>query len=99
MLEFQSLHELQLFHDFIRGQVGKQTWRPKKVLLFLNPASGRGKAVGYYESTIANVLRLAGIVADVRITDKDGANSVKGSNIGLLLTSSISSHQLSYVIM
>ena len=48
------------------------------MLLFLNPASGRGKAVSSYEDQIANMLRLAGVVADVRITDKDGANSVKG---------------------
>ena len=58
-----------------------------QVLLFLNPASGRGKAIDVYEHTLANVLRSAGIVADVRITEKDGGNSVKGQLlIGILLT-------------
>ena len=46
--------------------------RPKKLLIFVNPFGGRGKAKNIFDSKVAPLLRLCGVRHDVVITE--GAN-------------------------
>ena len=39
--------------------------RPKKLLIFLNPVSGKGKSQSLYEKTVAPLFQLVDITTDV----------------------------------
>ena len=44
--------------------------RPKKLLIFVNPFGGRGKAKNIFDSKVAPLLRLCGVRFDVVITER-----------------------------
>ena len=44
--------------------------RPKKLLIFVNPFGGRGKAKNIFDSKVAPLLRLCGVRFDVIITER-----------------------------
>ena len=44
--------------------------RPKKLLIFVNPFGGRGKAKNIFDSKVAPLLRLCGVRHDVVITER-----------------------------
>ncbi|XP_060569528.1 uncharacterized protein LOC132727944 isoform X2 [Ruditapes philippinarum] len=57
-------------HQQISGLIRKIEQRPQKLLVLINPVSGRSKGQSTYEQKVAPIFKEAGIETDVIVTEK-----------------------------
>jgi len=75
-----KLKKVTLHHDdsdvingwssVIQSKVSALTSRPKKLLVFINPFGGKGKAKKLWENKLSTIFNLAGISTEVIVTEK-----------------------------
>ena len=58
---------IDLWVDYIQTYVDKLN-RPRRLLVFINPASGNGQGLGIYEKNAAPLFKLAAVATDVIVT-------------------------------
>ncbi|XP_040268177.1 ceramide kinase [Bufo bufo] len=63
--ELLCCHWLQALNDLLK----QQTWRPKRLLVYINPYGGKKKGKQIYETKVAPLFSLASISTEVIVTE------------------------------
>nr|XP_034339350.1 ceramide kinase isoform X1 [Crassostrea gigas] len=65
-----SREECEALRTKVNEKLGKETERPKKLGLFINPIGGSQNSLNVYSKTIAPLFRAANIVCDVMVSER-----------------------------
>jgi ceramide kinase len=87
-LKFRNSEQriIKLWHKILDDSIKKQTYRPKRLLLFINPYGGKQKSMSIFEKYGKPLFAIANI--DVNVVVSQRANQIRD----FILTQSISSY-------